>query len=274
MLKLVAAICLGITLAFSGARADDIRVACPYAGALVNVVEVTHPPYTLSLEDTSLLKGLFFQWIRPQVFQVNAFFYQTSDINYSDVWGGHLMGDVYFLPSQWGSCVAGAGSEVISIAMDADSNSMPMTNGGYTGFSDFEMQNTVYTPFVRAGYRFTPAIGLVKFSVFPWAGVQYQGVRGRIEIDFPAFQYPMHEDIIDDDWFAMAGAGANANIFHFIDLEAKYHATFDADTLYPTVSAMANIFLTRHVGLSYRFKYMEMSMGSNTFHMGGVAFVF
>ncbi|MFH0920298.1 MAG: hypothetical protein V1913_08030 [Fibrobacterota bacterium] len=274
MLKPVAAFYILLSLFFSSVHADDVRVLCPYAGALINEVSTSHQGYTLSLKDTSLLKGFFFQWIRPGVFQANTFLYQSSDINYSTVWGGHLMGDVYFLSSRWGSGVAGAGSEFISITLDADSNSMPMTNGGYTGFSDFEMQNTVYTPFVRAGYRFTPTSGSVKFTAFPWAGVQYQGVRGRIEVDFPVFQYPMHSDIVADDWFALAGVGVNANIFHFIDLEAKYHATADADSLYSTVSGMANVFLTRHIGLSYRFKYMKMSTGYNTFHMGGVAFVF
>ncbi|OGJ87386.1 MAG: hypothetical protein A2268_14630 [Candidatus Raymondbacteria bacterium RifOxyA12_full_50_37] len=254
--------------------ANDIRILCPYAGALINEVETSHHSYTLTLEDTALLKGLFFQWIRPQVFQVNTFLYQSSDINYSSVWGGHLMGDVYFLASRWGTGLAGAGSELISINMDADSNSMPMTNGGHTSFSDFEMQNMVYTPFIRAGYKLSQLMGIVRLSVFPWAGVQYQGVRGKMEVDFPVFQYPTHADIVADDWFALAGLGVNANIFHFIDLEGKYHATFDADTLYPTISAMANVFLTRHIGLSYRFKYMEMSTGTNTFHMGGVAFVF
>jgi hypothetical protein len=254
--------------------AGDIRILCPYAGALINEDITSHQTYTLSLRDTALLKGLFFQWIRPQVFQVNTFLYQSSNVNYSAVWGGHLMGDAYFLASKWGAGVAGAGSEFIFISMDADSHSMRMTNGEYTGFSDFEMQNTVYTPFIRAGYKFTPMSGNVKLSVLPWAGVQYEGVRGRIEVDFPVFQYPMHADIVADHWYALAGLGVNANLFHFVDLEAKYHATFNTGALYPTASAMMNLFLTRRVGLSYRFKYMELSAGSNTYHMGGIAFVF
>jgi hypothetical protein len=258
----------------SSALASDIHVLCPYIGTLINEDVTSHGDYTLALKDAALLKGLFFQWIRPNIFQVNTFIYQSSNINYSIVWGGHLMGDVYFLPSKWGSWVAGAGSEFISINMDADSNPMPLTNGGYTSFSDFEMGNTVCTPFFRAGYRFTPMSGIVKVSIFPWAGIQYECVRGRIEVDFPVFQSPQHADIVANDWYALAGLGVNANLFHFVDLEAKYHATFNADTLYPTVSAMANIFLTRHIGISYRFKYMAQSSGSNTYHMFGLAFVF
>lgn len=254
--------------------AKDIRILCPYAGSLINTVSTTHGGYTISLTDRALLEGLFFQRVRPGLFQVNAFLYHSSNINYSTVWGGHVMGDVYFLPSRWGACVAGAGSEFISIIMEADSNPMPLTTGGHTGFSDFEMNNTVYTPFVRAGYRCTLTKGAAKIALFPWLGAEYQGVRGRIQIDFPAFQYPRHATLVADDWFAMAGIGANATIFHFLDLEAKYHDTFDTKIHYPTVSAMANIFLSRRVGVSYRFKYMEMSMGSNTYHMAGVALIY
>jgi hypothetical protein len=260
--------------ASSPALAEDIRIVCPYVGGLVNTETPSHGSYSLSLKGTGLLEGLFLQWIRPSTFQVNTFIYQSSNINYSDVWGGHIMGDIYFFTSKLGSLVAGAGSEFIFIYMDADSNAMPLTSGDYTSFGDFEMKNRVYTPFVRAGYRFTPKTGKIRFSLFPWVGVQYQGVRGRIAVDFPAFQYPQRADISSNDWYAMAGLGANANIFHFIDLEAKYHATFDKTTLYSTITAMVNVFITRHIGVSYRFKYMEQSMGSNTFHMGGIAIVF
>lgn len=273
MLKQLAPFCLLLWLPVSSAPASDIRVICPYGGALINEVKTSHMGYTVVMKDMALLKGLFFQWIRPEAFQVNGFLYQSSNINYSTVWGGHLMGDAYFLRSPLGSGVAGAGSEFLYITMDAGSNPMPLTNGGYTGFSDFKMKNTVATPFVRAGYRFTPFTGIVKLSVFPWAGAQYEGARVHMAVDFSVL-HPQPSDTSTSDWFALAGLGVNANLFHFIDLEAKYHATFNTSVNYPTVTAMANVFVTRHIGLSYRFKYMEMSMGSNIYHMGGIAFVF
>jgi hypothetical protein len=252
-----------ILFVFSPVFAGDILVVCPYPGALINKVVTSHQGYTLSLKDDAFLEGIFFQWIRPSDFQVNTFLYHSSNINYSTVWGGHIMGDVYFLASQRGTFAVGAGSEIISINMNAGSNPMPLTGGGYTGFSDFKMQNTVYTPFVRALYKFTPVNGVVKLSVFPWAGGQYQGVRGKMTVDFPVFQSPMQEGITADDWYALTGLGVTANILHFIDLEAKYHATYDTKTYYATASAMAFFFFTRHIGLSYRFKYMELSNGSN-----------
>jgi len=253
--------------------AQDIRILSPYVGVLYNKEEPSHEGNTIVLSDAARMEGLFFQWIRPGAFQANAFLYHASNINYSTVWGGHMMGDAYFHGSRWGAFLLGGGSEFISINMDADSNRMPVKGGGYTGFSDFEMRNTIVTPFLRTGYRFTPLSGRVKLAMTPWTGVQYEGVRGAIEVDFPAFQYPAHAGIRSNDWYALLGLGLNATLFHFIDLEVKYHATFNAASLYSTASAMTNIFLTRHIGLSYRYKYMEMYQGSNIFNMGSVVFV-
>ncbi len=59
-----------------------------------------------------------------------------------------------------------------------------------------------------------------------------------------------------------------ATIFHFIELQAKYKATFNADDLLHTVDALANVFFTRHWGLSYRFKYMQTTDGSTSYHIG------
>jgi hypothetical protein len=37
---------------------------------------------------------------------------------------------------------------------------------------------------------------------------------------------------------------------------------------------MANFFVTRHWGVSYRFKYMQSTGGPTSYHLFGVAYVF
>ncbi len=76
-------------------QAENIRVIVPYLGAATNVYQKTDPMYTLDLKDTKLMEGLFFQWVNPDLFQANAFAYHSADINYSQLWGGHLIGDFY-----------------------------------------------------------------------------------------------------------------------------------------------------------------------------------
>jgi hypothetical protein len=79
---------------------------------------------------------------------------------------------------------------------------------------------------------------------------------------------------IDDDLYGIAGLSLSATLFHFIELQAKYKATFNADDLLHTVDGMANVFFTRHWGLSYRFKYMQTTDGSTSYHLVGIAYVF
>jgi len=66
----------------------------------------------------------------------------------------------------------------------------------------------------------------------------------------------------------------SATIMHFIDLQAKYKATFNEKDLLHTFDVMANVFFTRNWGVSYRFKYMQSTSGSTSYHIGGIAYVF
>jgi hypothetical protein len=74
--------------------------------------------------------------------------------------------------------------------------------------------------------------------------------------------------------FPLAGLNLKGSLFHFLEGEFKYLARFDADDYFSDVSVLANVFLTRHLGLSYRFMHMENLSGVITYHIWGVSFVF
>jgi len=261
-------IILIFVFAFS-AFAKDIRIVCPYVGPITDVYKNDERNFGLS--DNSFLKGVFFQWVNPDLYQWNAFVYQASDINYSSLWGGHFIFDYYFLSGERGKFVIGSGIEYLQINMDADSNITPLT--------DFEMINNLFIPYTRFGYRFQFNYGkFINISILPWMGVEYQGVRGDLTMIMdppgPAPAATTEEDIDNDDLFAMAGLNFKANLFHMIDLEAKYNGTFDTKNYYSTRTAMINLFFTRQWGISYRIKYMELEKGSDLYNIFGIAFVF
>ena len=110
-------------------------------------------------------------------------------------------------------------------------------------------------------------------SVFPWAGAEYDITRGDISfvVDPPGVpaDFPVDESIDDETWFGLAGVSVSATIMHFIDLQAKYKLTFNGDDQLHTFDAMANVFFTRHWGVSYRFKHMQTTAGSTSYHIGG-----
>jgi len=248
--------------------AKDIRIVCPYAGPITDVYK--NDERKLDLKDNSLLKGVFFQWVNPDRYQWNAFVYQASDINYSTLWGGHFIFDYYFLAGERGKFVIGGGIEFLRIDMDADSSITPLKN--------FELLNKLSIPYARFGYRFQFNYRKFTLSILPWAGAEYEGVRGDlimvIDPPGPAPAITTKEPIDNDDYLGMAGLNFNANLFHMVDLEAKYNGTFDTKVSYSTATAMINFFFTRHWGISYRVKYMELEKGSDLYNVFGIAYVF
>jgi hypothetical protein len=261
---------LGILALSKHLWAENIRIITPYLGSIRNVYEKKE--YLLDLEDSELLKGIYVQWINTQRFQWNLFVYQSSDINYATLWGGHFIFDYYFGVRGRAKYVAGTGIEFIRLDMDAGSKISPL--------SDFRLENTILIPYLRFG-RYFPVgrgdpQGSHSMTLLPWIGIQPEFVRGDISFNFvpPPPLPPVDKTIKEDELYAIAGLNARAVLYHFIELEAKYHGTFNTADYFSTVSAMINLYASRRVGLSYRFKFMEMSSGSNTYHMGGIAFLF
>ena len=251
-----------LILSFNISSAKDIRIITPYLGSIRNVYESEE--HGLDLNDSSLLKGLYFQWINPERFQWNVFIYQSSDINYSTLWGGHFIFDYYFGKRSRGKYVVGTGIEFIGLDMDAGNN--------IAGPLDFKLLNNIIIPYIRAGRYFLLGPDTITVTLLPWIGVQPEFVRGKISFNFGG--PPKRKDIEDDALYALAGLNAKTVIMHFFEVEVKYKATFNRDDYFSTLSAMTNLYLSRHWGISYRFKFMETSSGSDTYHIGGVAFLF
>jgi hypothetical protein len=247
--------------------AGEIRLVCPYAGTITDVYR--NDDRNLDLKDTGFLKGLFFQSVDPERFQWNAFVYQSSGVNYSTLWGGHFIFDRYFGSGGGGKWVAGGGAEYLRIDMNAGGRIAPM--------SGFRLLNNLFIPYGRFGYRYQFHPRPLTIALMPWAGVEYQGVRGDLKLTVdppgPAPLTATSESIDEDDFFGVAGLNVNAHLFHLLEIEGKYQGAFNAETEYTTVSAMVNLALTRRFGLSYRFKYLELGKGTDLFHLWGLAVI-
>jgi len=259
-----------LAVAASQASAEDLRIIAPYAGIITNVYKDS--ANNLDLKDTKPILGLYGQWINPDYYQWNAFVYQSSGLNYSNMWGGHFIFDYYLGPAEGGKYLIGAGVELIRIDMDAGSSIVPLTN--------FALANTVVVPYARAGKYFLFESEGFRVSILPWAGVQPQWVLGsiyfKIDPPGPAPLSTVNKSLDDYDLYGLAGLNLKFGFGRFLDLEGKYQTAFTAGASYnySTFTAIANLFFSRNFGLSYRFKYMESSSGSNTYHMGGIAFMF
>ena len=250
------------------AQPGDIRIVAPYAGWVTSVYEREHDPEDIELKDTDLMLGLYAQWIRPRSFQANVFLYHAPDVNYASLWGLHSNLDFYFNAGPVQNLVAGGGLELITINIDAGDNVEPL--------QDFELQTSVVAPFLRAGKQFPLANDWAELVIFPWAGAELDFVRGDLSFFVP-FPFPgqtVKTDLDETDLYALAGINLRSTLLRFLQLDAKYSAAFDPHSWYPRASLMTNVFLTRQLGLSYRFSYMQTSAGSTMYNIFGVVAMF
>lgn len=245
-------------------HAKEIRIITPYVGTVKNIHQDNK--YNLDLKDSSLLRGLYFQWLNSEKYQWNIFLYNSEDLNYSTLWGVHLIFDYYFNVQEAYKDVIGAGFEFIGLDMKADDNFSPLSN--------FKMVNNIYVPYIRGGRYFLFGSNDIKFSILSWLGFESEFVRGDLSFNTPWPPFSKSPKINSDYHFALAGINLKASICHFFEVKAKHSLRFDSNERLHTTSVMGNLYLHKNWGISYRFKFSENIFGSNTYHMGGVSYIF
>jgi hypothetical protein len=251
-------------------QAKEIRLIAPYFGSVRNQLSVEMMD---DLKDTAPLGGIYFQWIQPEKYQWNVFLYQSRDINYSDIFGSHFIVDYY--PGRCpcgGLLLVGAGFDYIGIKTDGDVS---------PGVSEFTMTTHIYAPYFRFGRYIDFGSSVKKVSLLPWGGIEMDMIRGDLGFIVPSMfpgmtVLPVDKEIKNEYTYALIGLNGKATLYHFSEVSVKYYRKFSLNNRNDlnVFSAMLNIYFNRHWGLSYRLKYMEVSVSTNTYHMVGAAFIF
>ena len=254
--------------------AETIHVITPYLGTINNDLSrtVEGSPSKLKLEDSSLFKGLYFQTVNPNKYQWNTFIYNSEDLNYSSLWGTHFIFDYYLGVKENSKYVIGAGMEFLTMTTETDE---------IFPFSNFELSQNIYAPFIRAGKYFYLGADKIKYSLMPWLGMESDFVRGNIDFTIPPMGQGMPEtnvsdDVDDDTFYALAGLNFKVTFYHFIDLKLKYHGKLNLqeNDYFDVASGMLNIYFNRSWGISYRAKYMKNAEMENIYHIGGIVYAF
>jgi len=264
-------ICTAIILLLScSAGAKTFRIVVPYAGVLNNQLEVEH--LNENLDDSALMKGLYFQWVNTKQYQWNLFLYHASNLNYSTVLGSHLIFDYYLGAGPKGKTVLGAGFDYIQINTEADV---------IQSLTGFVMDNRIYSPYIRAGQYFDFKQNQHMFSFFVWGGYEHDFLKGDLSFSIPTGgpfvpAMPISENLDKEYDYALIGLALKATLFHFLELQFKYHLKMDvnSDHQFNYYSILTNIYLNRRWAVSYRYKNMEETIGTNIYHIGGIAFLF
>ena len=231
--------------------AEQISTIALYGGTLHNQENSS------GSEDSGMITGIFAQYIDTGSFQVNDFFYFVPDVNDSSITGNHLVADYYPLTFNVGHSVVGAGYEFIRIDMSNDT---------------MEMLQYVNLPYIRVGQYFNFGQTL-KFSLLPWTGAGYMINTGSGSMSFP---FPVEIEINQESPYWLNGINLKMGYSHFFDVTFKYGIYYNLDEkeYYNHADVSANLYLQRHYGISYRFKYSENSSGNEYYHILGALFSF
>ncbi|MDX9800561.1 MAG: hypothetical protein RBT69_04405 [Spirochaetia bacterium] len=259
------------SLTFSKKSADIFNVV-PYAGVIKS--EYSDDDYNLDEDDSAIMKGLYMQWIRPDYFQINSFIYGAEDLYNENFTGFHLMGDYYLNHPQNGRYVTGAGIEIIKPDFSKNISAPSFV-------FDAEIKNTLYVPFIRAGRYFDFDIGnFSTFSILQWAGYQLAVSRGdaEISIDYdgagPAPEAQIKEKISDETSSMLLGVTLSLNLMRFVGLDFKYKGVMNSENYFNVIEAMGNIYFTKNIGFSARYKNAENDNGNTIYAIYGIIISF
>lgn len=264
-MNLIKFLILAATFTFSSVTtpvlADELKIITPYLGTEENTY--INETYGLELTDSQTMKGLYFQSIDSEKSQWNIFIYQTSNINSSDLAGVNFIYDHYFGTAPETKNTIGIGFNYLQMNMQAKN---------VANLEALAIDLDISNFYLRIGRYYFLERNTINYSFLPWFGGQLNQTRGDGRVDFPG---PRAADItIDDDqFFWITGINVKSTIHHFLQLEAKYSVTWDHDDHYQKYSAMANLFVTRNFGFSYRFNDHETPVGKDRYHIFGIAAV-
>jgi hypothetical protein len=240
---------------------ENIRNIVPYIGVVKSDM--------FSIDDEAVMSGLYMQWIKPEVFQINSFIYGAGDLYNENLIGFHIIGDYYIKHPENGKYAIGAGFEMIKPDINVEISEPPF-------IVQTVIENTVFVPFIRAGRYFDFNLGKSSsFSIFHWAGYQLSISRGDILVD-PIGPVPpfTDEEISSETSHAITGVKLGLNLMHVLDLSFKYKAVMNSDDFFNVIDTMANFYYTRNLGLSVRHKFSETESGNTNYTIYGLIYSF
>ncbi|MCJ7812106.1 hypothetical protein MUP95_02140 [bacterium] len=250
--------------------AQNIRIIAPYLGTIHNQLAVKE--IDQDLDDSALFKGLYFQWVNPQKYQWNIFIYHSKDINCSTLFGNPFIFDSYFKNTERGKYVAGIGFDFIRIHTDASL---------IQNLTHFKMNNNIYAPYLRMGRYYNLGFSRIESSGLLWLGYEQNILNMDLSFTIPPMnpympEIPIAQTLNKNYHYFIAGIAYKTTLYHFLEIELKFYKKFDLNTdkTLNDGSIMTNLYFSRKWGISYRFKYMELVIGENRYHFGGIVFIF
>jgi hypothetical protein len=246
--------------------AEDLKIVTPYWGTEENTYQSNQ--YGLNLKDSQTMKGLYLQSIDTGRYQWNLFIYRTENINYADLTGVNFICDIYYGKDNNAKNAIGMGINYLHL--DLAGKNVPTSMGILNGFNLAQDTSSFY---VRFGKYYKQALANLDWTLMPWFGGQTDHSEGDGWVD-PSGHGTIPFKINENQYYWIAGLNFKADYHHFLQVEAKHTITFNHNDYFQKNTAMMNLFLNSHWGLSYRYNDQETASGNDKYHIFGLAVLF
>ena len=107
----------------------------------------------------------------------------------------------------------------------------------------------------------------------PYVGYGTESVGGDTTYAVPPYVPLTNRAFQSGENYALAGLNGHFSFHHFFVVDTKYMAMFQKAKTLNSVTLQANFYLTRNVGLTYQYKYMEQTSGKDIYGIFGVVIV-
>ncbi len=248
--------------------AADIAVIGFYGGRIKD--DFVYKTKGTTLEDKDNFNGIYAQYIKGEKFQGNIFAYKADDINYGELSGWHFNFDHYFPAGEKTKYAAGLAAENINVEINAI-NKIP-------GLAVFKADKKVNLYLLRGGLNYKTEWRSIEFSAMPYAGAVISDLDGYVGVD-PAGPAPyIKTDISQKSGYFAAGANLSIRPARFAEAQFKYGEYFRHENKIRNANFTLNLFLSRSLGLSYRYKKVNLDLekvkNEISYHMFGLIFAF
>jgi len=250
-----------LVAAFPGpAAAETKRIITTYVG------NVTNTNATYNLKGTGDIAAIAAVWTNTDKFQTYAYFYRIPNVNYSDVNCFDMNFDYYLNPSKAGKWVVGGGLENQNTNMSAGDNIHPYAS------ADMNEANLYY--FMRAGRYFYYTKGPLSASILPFTGYFHEKDTGEIRATLSGYPSPIVQSLDTSSSSPLAGLNLGATIAGFIAFQANWMGRVGTEKPWNEYVLVTTVYLSRHWGLSYRYKYKQNGPSSSSYNLAAVSCIF
>jgi len=127
----------------------------------------------------------------------------------------------------------------------------------------------------KANLKNIPFLSTIRahYGVFSLLIKNSERVAGDVSVDPTGPTPKITTPISENSTYASLSENLTLRFFHFVELQGKYLTGLKTEGRLDSIGAMLNLYLSKSLAVSYRFKHINLPKRSNEYHLLGIALI-